>query len=112
MNRDSDAEARRHPAGPGGPGAGGPTPPADDRTRQIPRVEPGGPPVSRQQVAQPVPAATGPRAPQPGWHAAETQPIPAVLPEPGLDQAAEQAAEQTRVLRPTCLLYTSDAADE
>ncbi|MEU6128791.1 murein biosynthesis integral membrane protein MurJ [Saccharopolyspora sp. NPDC047091] len=102
MNRDSDAEARRHPAGPGGPGAGGPTPPADDRTRQIPRVEPGGPPVSRQQVAQPVPAGTGPhRAPQPGWHAAETQPIPAVLPEPGLDQAAEQAAEQTRVLRPT-----------
>nr|WP_243790605.1 murein biosynthesis integral membrane protein MurJ [Saccharopolyspora gloriosae] len=61
---------------------GGPVPPRDDLTRPIPRVEPH--------------RATPPT----GWHAAETQPIPAVLPEPGLDQAAEQAAEQTRVLRP------------
>lgn len=105
MNRDSDAQARR--AGPAGPGAGGPTPPADDRTQQIPRVEPGGPPRSHPapRAAQPVPAERGTvphraTAP-PGWHAAETQPIPTVLPEPGLDQAAEQAEEQTRVLRPT-----------
>lgn len=35
-----------------------------------------------------------------GWHAAPTQPIPAVVPEPGLDQAVEQATEQTRVIRP------------
>ncbi|GAB3286698.1 murein biosynthesis integral membrane protein MurJ [Parasphingorhabdus pacifica] len=34
-----------------------------------------------------------------GWHAAATQPIPAVVPEPGLDQAADQDAEQTQVIR-------------
>ncbi|GAA3364421.1 murein biosynthesis integral membrane protein MurJ [Saccharopolyspora gregorii] len=104
MNRDSDAEARRHPAGPGGPG--GPAAPADDRTQHIPRVEPGGPPQA-PRPQQPVPAAARPvpaergAAARSGWHAAETQPIPAVLPEPGLDQAAEQAQEQTQVLRPT-----------
>ncbi|MFR9730582.1 murein biosynthesis integral membrane protein MurJ [Saccharopolyspora sp. MS10] len=93
MNRDSDAEARRNPAGPG-PGANGPV---DDLTRPIPRVGPGGP--SRVPVEE---RGTVPHraAPPPGWHAAETQPIPAVLPAPGLDQAAELAEEQTRVLRP------------
>ncbi|TDD56836.1 murein biosynthesis integral membrane protein MurJ [Saccharopolyspora elongata] len=40
-----------------------------------------------------------PGAPR-GWHVAETQPIPAVPPEPGINQAAEQATEQTQVIRP------------
>ncbi|MGW5642897.1 murein biosynthesis integral membrane protein MurJ [Saccharopolyspora sp. NPDC003752] len=40
-----------------------------------------------------------PGAPR-GWHVAETQPIPAVPPEPGISQAAEQATEQTQVIRP------------
>lgn len=48
--------------------------------------------------------ATAPRPGPPpahrGWHVAETQPIPAIPPEPGMDQAAEQAAEQTQVIRP------------
>lgn len=35
-----------------------------------------------------------------GWHVAETQPIPAVPPEPGMGQAVEQATEQTQVIRP------------
>lgn len=35
-----------------------------------------------------------------GWHVAETQPIAAVPPEPGMDQAVEQATEQTQVIRP------------
>ncbi|MEB3370730.1 murein biosynthesis integral membrane protein MurJ [Saccharopolyspora mangrovi] len=35
-----------------------------------------------------------------GWHVAETQPISAVPAEPGPDQAFEQAAEQTQVIRP------------
>ncbi|MFB9567106.1 murein biosynthesis integral membrane protein MurJ [Saccharopolyspora hordei] len=39
-------------------------------------------------------------APPRGWHVAETQPIAAVPPEPGMDQAAEQATEQTQVIRP------------
>lgn len=43
----------------------------------------------------------GSASPEGGWHAAPTQPIPAIVPEPGLDQAAEQAAEQTQVIRPT-----------
>nr|WP_263250265.1 murein biosynthesis integral membrane protein MurJ [Saccharopolyspora rosea] len=40
------------------------------------------------------------RRPQRGWHAAPTEPIPAVVPEAGIDQAAEHATEQTQVIRP------------
>lgn len=48
------------------------------------------------------PAGNQPGQPQPhrGWHVAETQPLRAVPAEPGPDQAAEQAAEQTTVIRP------------
>lgn len=35
-----------------------------------------------------------------GWHAAPTQPIPTLPAEAGMDQTAEQAAEQTQVIRP------------
>ncbi|MEV4728509.1 murein biosynthesis integral membrane protein MurJ [Saccharopolyspora sp. NPDC049426] len=35
-----------------------------------------------------------------GWHVAETQPIAAIPAEPGPDQAFEQSAEQTQVIRP------------
>ncbi|WP_406688351.1 murein biosynthesis integral membrane protein MurJ [Saccharopolyspora sp. ID03-671] len=35
-----------------------------------------------------------------GWHVAETQPISAIPAEPGPDQAFEQSAEQTQVIRP------------
>lgn len=42
------------------------------------------------------PPNSGPR----GWHAAPTEPIPAVVPEAGMDQAVEQATEQTQVIRP------------
>lgn len=44
----------------------------------------------------PVPEANG----RQGWHVAETQPISAIPAEPGPDQAFEQAAEQTQVIRP------------
>ena len=44
----------------------------------------------------PVPGAHG----RQGWHVAETQPISAIPAEPGPDQAFEQAAEQTQVIRP------------
>jgi putative peptidoglycan lipid II flippase len=50
-------------------------------------------PIRRPEVPQ------APNVPR-GWHVAETQPIPAVPPEPGMDQAAEQATEQTQVIRP------------
>lgn len=63
-------------------------------------------PAPRPEAARPtvpirrpdgVPQAPGiPR----GWHVAETQPIPVVPPEPGMSQAAEQATEQTQVIRP------------
>ncbi|GAA0507883.1 lipid II flippase MurJ [Saccharopolyspora subtropica] len=81
MNRDRDAET---------PGVGhwpNPAPPPPHR-----------PPQPYQRPAAPVrhPAASQPR----GWHVAETQPIPTVIPEPGVDQAAEQATEQTQVIRP------------
>ncbi|TWF94601.1 putative peptidoglycan lipid II flippase [Saccharopolyspora dendranthemae] len=44
----------------------------------------------------PVPGANG----RQGWHVAETQPISAIPAEPGPDQAFEQAAEQTQIIRP------------
>lgn len=44
----------------------------------------------------PVPGANG----RQGWHVAETQPISAIPAEPGPDQAFEQSAEQTQVIRP------------
>ncbi|RRO13842.1 murein biosynthesis integral membrane protein MurJ [Saccharopolyspora rhizosphaerae] len=40
------------------------------------------------------------RSARQGWHVAETQPISAVPAEPGPDQAFEQSAEQTQVIRP------------
>lgn len=106
MNRDSDAQTRRNVPGPGQPPPGRG---ADaESTRPIPRV-PANPPQPRPaNPPQPRPAQPQPPGPvphsgarQPGWHAADTQPIPAVLPEPGLDQAAERADEQTQVLRTT-----------
>ncbi|WP_235876936.1 murein biosynthesis integral membrane protein MurJ [Saccharopolyspora terrae] len=44
----------------------------------------------------PVPGAGG----RQGWHVAETQPIAVIPAEPGPDQAFEQSAEQTQVIRP------------
>lgn len=106
MNRDSDAQTRRNVPGPGQP------PPARgadaESTRPIPRVPAHPPHPSQPNPSQPHPSQPRPPGPvppssarQPGWHAADTQPIPAVLPEPGLDQAAERADEQTQVLRTT-----------
>ncbi|GAA2334624.1 murein biosynthesis integral membrane protein MurJ [Saccharopolyspora halophila] len=46
------------------------------------------------------PAANQQGQPHRGWHVAETQPLRAVPAEPGPDQAAEQAVEQTTVIRP------------
>lgn len=39
-------------------------------------------------------------SPAQGWHAAETAPIPAVIPEHGLEHSTDQAAEQTQVIQP------------
>ena len=66
-------------------------PPVDGRTQPIYQRTPDA------QPTRPIGRTGGPRS---GWHAASTQPIPAVVPEPGLDQATEQAEEQTRVIRP------------
>ncbi|MDA3628574.1 murein biosynthesis integral membrane protein MurJ [Saccharopolyspora sp. WRP15-2] len=59
-------------------------------------------PIRRPDTAQPRPAPpmATPQNTRRGWHVAETQPIAAVPPEPGMDQAAEQATEQTQVIRP------------
>ncbi|WP_397545079.1 murein biosynthesis integral membrane protein MurJ [Saccharopolyspora pogona] len=75
--------------------SGNPGPPRP-APRPAPRPEAARPtvPIRRPDA---VPQAPGvPR----GWHVAETQPIPVVPPEPGMSQAAEQATEQTQVIRP------------
>ncbi|MFC7342550.1 murein biosynthesis integral membrane protein MurJ [Saccharopolyspora griseoalba] len=56
--------------------------------------------VSPDGPTRPVRPAGTHGQPHRGWHVAETQPLRAVPAEPGPDQAAEQAAEQTAVIRP------------
>ncbi|MGW1682442.1 murein biosynthesis integral membrane protein MurJ [Saccharopolyspora sp. NPDC002376] len=82
MNRDRDA---------GRPGDRAPQPGAHPTM-----------PIRRPDTAQPRPAPpmATPQNGRRGWHVAETQPIAAVPPEPGMDQAVEQATEQTQVIRP------------
>ncbi|WP_277955381.1 murein biosynthesis integral membrane protein MurJ [Saccharopolyspora soli] len=74
-----------------------PVPPPAPRPETRPTT-----PIRRPAAAPPPPAPprSGPPKRPRGWHAAETQPIPVVPPEPGMDQAAEQATEQTQVIRP------------
>ncbi|WP_433870713.1 murein biosynthesis integral membrane protein MurJ [Saccharopolyspora sp. CA-218241] len=99
MNHDRDG---------GRPPSGRPQPPPDAQpTRPLSRPQPGGgphrPAPGPPRPPQP-PAGHRPPPPQPGpprgWHAAPTEPIPLVVPEPGVDQATEQAVEQTQVIRP------------
>ncbi|MEU6264348.1 murein biosynthesis integral membrane protein MurJ [Saccharopolyspora shandongensis] len=84
MNRDRDA----------GRIGGNPGPP-----RPAPRPTPRPDAHRTAPIRRPGPMPQAPGVPR-GWHVAETQPIPVVPPEPGIDQAAEQAAEQTQVIRP------------
>ncbi|GAA2822009.1 murein biosynthesis integral membrane protein MurJ [Saccharopolyspora taberi] len=65
-----------------------------DRGHPARRVHPS------EHPTRPIQRRPAPPQAERGWHAAPTQPIPAVVPEPGMDQAAEQAAEQTQVIRP------------
>ncbi|WP_246110358.1 murein biosynthesis integral membrane protein MurJ [Saccharopolyspora dendranthemae] len=65
--------------------------------RQDPRRTSGRPDGPTMPIHRtPVPGANG----RQGWHVAETQPISAIPAEPGPDQAFEQAAEQTQIIRP------------
>ncbi|WP_461153187.1 murein biosynthesis integral membrane protein MurJ [Saccharopolyspora tripterygii] len=65
--------------------------------RQDPRRTSGRPDGPTMPIHRtPVPGANG----RQGWHVAETQPISAIPAEPGPDQAFEQSAEQTQVIRP------------
>nr|WP_235883259.1 murein biosynthesis integral membrane protein MurJ [Saccharopolyspora elongata] len=84
MNRDRDAGRFG-----GNPGPPRPAP----RPAPLPDARPTAP------IRRPSAMPQAPGAPR-GWHVAETQPIPAVPPEPGINQAAEQATEQTQVIRP------------
>ncbi|MEV0082504.1 murein biosynthesis integral membrane protein MurJ [Saccharopolyspora sp. NPDC050642] len=84
MNRDRDA----------GRFGGNPGPP-----RPAPRPAPRPDARPTAPIRRPGAMPQAPGAPR-GWHVAETQPIPAVPPEPGVYQAAEQATEQTQVIRP------------
>ncbi|MFI0464903.1 murein biosynthesis integral membrane protein MurJ [Saccharopolyspora sp. 5N102] len=84
MNRDRDA----------GRFGGNPGPP-----RPAPRPAPRPDARPTAPIRRPGAMPQAPGAPR-GWHVAETQPIPAVPPEPGINQAAEQATEQTQVIRP------------
>ncbi|MBB5154312.1 murein biosynthesis integral membrane protein MurJ [Saccharopolyspora phatthalungensis] len=80
MNRDRDTGRIG-----GNPGPPRPAPPPETRPTM---------PIRRPGAMSQAPSM--PR----GWHVAETQPIPAVPPEPGMGQAVEQATEQTQVIRP------------
>lgn len=95
MNQERDVS---RPPGRGDVAGGSPAGPGDSPTDGEVSGGPTRPIYHRAPDAQPTKPIG--RARQHGWHAASTQPIPAVVPEPGLDQATEQAEEQTRVIRP------------
>lgn len=99
MNQERDVN---RPPGRGDVAGGSPAGPVDGPADGEVSGGPTGPIYHRAADAQPTKpiGRARPDAPQHGWHAASTQPIPAVVPEPGLDQATEQAEEQTRVIRP------------